>query len=206
MKRILVFAAVCLFPVLLSAQDNTHQRFVHEGEFANVSGNISSTASFSLSVSRTKDTGSGAAASLQFSTFSETPTDIAFDNVFGPIPASAFTGTNTQNLALNIDTTTLDPTVFFAEHCDLSLVTFVFTCTQGQPAGVISLQFRENDAQSDQINLHETKQNGPVTTRIFQRSDTSTADVQGTIFGTSVSSASAQVGVNHNSTLEIIRN
>ena len=46
---------------------------------------------------------------------------------------------------------------------------------------------------------------GAFTTRIHQRSDNSSANVTGTVFGVTASGA-ATVGVNHSSSLEFIRN
>lgn len=206
MKRIFALAVLFL-PVMMAAQDNMHQRFVQEGEFATFSQFTAPFTSISLKVSRTRSTGTPASASLQYSVVSE-PADLSsltITNVFGPIPATAFTGQNTQNLSLNIDTTTLDPTVFFSETCVIVFATGIETCGAG-PAGLIQLNFQENDFQSSQVNLHEVDTNGPVTTRIFQRSDNSTANLQGTVFGTDVSGSTSSVGVNHDSTLEIIHN
>jgi hypothetical protein len=186
----------------------TKFKFVQDGEFASLTQSTS-LSGFSLKVSRGLTTSSGATASLQFSSFSIAPdfSSITFANAFGPIPPGDFTGQNTQNLALNIDTTTLDPTVFFSESCTLLLVSpFTLTCGAG-PAGVISLQFTENDAQSTVIHSHEEVTNGPVITKTNQRSDNSTATVQGSVFGTTVGpSAFATVGISHMSSVEIVHN
>ncbi len=208
MKHILALAVMACFSVGMMAQGNNHLRFVQNGEFGNVSQSTS-LSGFSVQVSRGFSTTNGATASLQYSSFSIAPdfSSITFANAFGPIPPSAFTGQNTQNLSLNIDTSTL-PATFFSESCTLLLVSpFTFTCGAG-PAGVISLQFRENDAQSTVIHaLQQEVRNGPVTTLTHQRSDNSTANVQGSVFGTAlVPSALATVGVNHQSSLEITHN
>jgi hypothetical protein len=201
MKRLFVFAALLVCPALMMAQ-NTHFRFATEGAFANVAAGTGGTV-LSLQVSR-GPTGT----SLQFSEVIE-PADfssITIVNEFGPIPDSAFTGQNTQNLALNIDTTTLDPSTFFSESCTISFVDFTVDCSTPPPSGLIQLNWKENDFQTLQVNDHHVQTSGPVTTRTYQRADTSTADVQGTIFGTDVSGSTANVGVNHNSTIEVIRN
>jgi len=208
MKRLFAFASVMLLPLLVAAQTaNQHQRFTLEGAFATFSEFTPPFTAVSLRVSTTMSTGTPATASLQYSLVSETSdfSSLTITNVFGPIPASAFTGQNTQQLSLNIDTTTLDPTIFFSETCTIVFATATETCAAG-PAGVIQLNFQENDFQSTQINLHQVDDNGPVTTRIYQRSDNSTANVQGSVFGSDVSGSPASVGVNHNSTLEIIHN
>jgi hypothetical protein len=214
MRRVFVTATMlCLLLPPKMMSQTTQFRFVQDAEFASLSQSTGPLSNFSLQVSRGLTTSSGATASLQFSAFSITVdpttgafTSITFTNEFGPIPPSAFTGQNTQNLALNIDTSTLDPTTFFSQTCTLDLTTFIETCGPG-PAGVISLQFRENDAQSTTIHaLQQVVTNGPITTRTHQRSDNTTANVQGTVYGATVSGASANVGVNHLSSIEMIHN
>lgn len=202
MKRFVAFAAIVLFPILLMGQ-STQFKFTQDGAFASISLFTPPFTSVGLTVS----SGTGNTASLQYALVSE-PADfssITITNVFGPIPASAFTGQNTQQLSLNIDTSTLPAGTVFSETCTISFTTFIETCGPG-PVGLIQLSFRENDTVSTQINLHQVQTSGPVTTRTSQRSDNSTANVQGTVFGTDVSTASAQVGVNHMSTIEVTRN
>jgi hypothetical protein len=197
-----------LFPLASIAQ-TTRFKTVQDAEFASLSQSNGSLANLSLTVARGLTTSSGATASLQYSAFTITTdangnfTSIIFTNAFGPIPPSAFTGATTKNLALNIDTSALDPTVFTSEACTLSLTTFVETCGTG-PAGVINLQFAENDAQSTTIHSLTVATNGPVTTRTKQKSDNSTASVSGTIFGAAINTASATVGVNDMSSVEIL--
>lgn len=213
MRRLFVVTAVvCLIMCCTSAMmgQTTKFRFVQDAEFASLSQSTGPNSSFSIQVSRGLTTASGATASLQYSAFSITtdpttgnPVSVTFTNEFGAIPPTTFTGQNTKNLALNIDTSTLDPTVFTAETCVLDLTTFLETCGPG-PLGVINLQFRENDFQSTVINLHQEVTNGPVMTRTHQRSDNSTANVAGTIYGTAVSSTGAQVGVNDMTSVEVI--
>lgn len=207
-----VTAIVCLLafiPATLSAQ-TTHFRFVQDAEFASLSQSTG-TSSFNLQVSRGLTTSAGATASLQYSAFSIAfdpvtgfPTSITFANEFGPIPPSTFTGQNVQNLALNIDTSTLDPTLFFNQSTTIDLTTGAVTTGTG-PTGVINLQFTENDGQSTVIHaLQQEVTNGPVTTRTHQRSDNSTANFQGSIFGSAFSGSNATVGVNHLSSVEMI--
>jgi hypothetical protein len=192
------------FPAVMTGQ-TTKFKFVQDGEFAQVSQSTA-LSNFTLQVSRGFMSGSGATASLQYNVFSIAAdfSSITFINEFGPIPPSAFTGQNTQNLALSIDTSALDPSSFQTESCTLDLTSFILTCGPG-PVGVISLQFTENDAQSTRIlasNVEVT--NGPVTTRTHQKSDQSTATVQGSIYGTTVApSVSAVVGVSHMSSIQI---
>jgi hypothetical protein len=203
MKRLLVVTLMLFLPLGMAAQTK-HFRFIQDGAFAALTQSTGPNSSFTLQVSRGFSTTGGTSASLQYSAFAVSAdfTSITFTNVFGPIPSDAFTGQTTHALALNIDTSTLDPTTFFSETCVLDLTTFLETCGAG-PAGVIQLQFQENGAQRTIINLKQTAFSGPVTTHLHQQSDNSTASVQGSVFGTDVTGAPASVGVNHQSTLEI---
>jgi hypothetical protein len=187
--------------------DKDHFRFIQEGEFASLSGFSVTSGHFFFQVSRGFSTTGGTSASLQYSAFSKAPdsSTITITNVFGPIPSSAFTGETTQHLALDIDTGTLDPTKFSSETCTFVPTTLRRICGPG-PAGLIHLEFRENGARRTIVDLKQTTFLGPVTTLIHQKSDNSTADFQGSLFGTPVadfSGASASVGVNHQSTLKI---
>jgi hypothetical protein len=189
-------------------EDKDHFRFVQDGEFASLSGSSVAIGIFTFQVSRGFSTTAGSSASLQYSAFFEAPdfSSITITNVFGPIPSGAFTGTTTAHLTLDIDTSTLDSTKFASETCTLDLITFTQTCSPG-PAGLIHLEFEENGAQRTIVDLHQTTFSGPVTTRLHQKSDNSTANVQGSLFGVPVSGlsvTSASVGVNHQTTLEII--
>lgn len=201
MKRLVVFAAMMFFPLALMAQIDF--KFTQDGAFATFSQFTPPFTSVSLQVSSGTNNGV-AAVSLQYSLVSE-PADfssLTITNVFGPIPAGAFNAQNTQQISLNIDTSTLNPATFFSETCVITFATGVETCGAG-PAGLIQLTFQENDLQSTQVNLHQVQISGPVTTRTHKSSDESTASVQGTAFGTQITSASASVGINHMSTIEV---
>jgi hypothetical protein len=216
MKRLFAIAALLFLPALMMGQvipnrssgavpanQTTKMKFTQDGAFANLSfSSTDGTTSINLSVATGTTSGSDSltySAVIEAADFSQ----LTLTNVFGTIPGSAFTGQNTQNLALNIDTSTV--TTLTSESCTLVFSpTFSFTCSAG-PTGVISLSWTENDAVSTTVNDHEKSTVGPVTTITNQHSDNSTANVSGTIFGTNVSGASAQVGVNHMSTIQVMR-
>jgi hypothetical protein len=85
------------------------------------------------------------------------------------------------------------------------LFSFNLTCGPISP-GTIQLNFTENGAQRTRIlALGQETTIGAFTTRIHQRSDNSSANVTGTVFGVTASGA-ATVGINHSSSLEFIRN
>ena len=217
MKRLVVFAALLFFPALMMGQvipnasagavpanQTSRMKFTQDGAFANLSL-FSSVNGFSAT-SLTVATGTGGTDSLQYSAVSE-PADfssLTVTNIFGTIPGSAFTGQNTNTLALSIDTSTLPAGSLTSETCTIVFSPFSETCGAG-PAGLISLSWRENDAMSTTVNCHTTTTVGPVTTRTNQHSDNSTANVTGTIFGTSVAGATAEVGVSHMGTIEVLR-
>jgi hypothetical protein len=205
MKKLIVFALVIL-PLSLAAQ--TTRVFVKQmAEFASFSqtspDGLNST---SISVSRIANSGSPATAQILFTQLSVAAdfSSETFTEISGAIPATSFTGATTANLVLNLDTSTLDPTTSFAITCVVDLNALTEVC--GPPTnGIIQLTFAANNVQNTRIiNLNEIFTNGPVTTHVRQKSDNGTANVSGTIFGVAVSSTQATVGVNHDSSLEII--
>jgi hypothetical protein len=205
MKKLIVFALVIL-PLSLVAQ-STRVFVKQAAEFASFSqttpDGLNST---SLSVSRIANSGTPATAQLLFTQLSVAAdfSTETFTEVSGTIPATSFTGANTSNLVLNVDTSTLDPTTSVAVTCVVDLNALTEVC--GPPAnGVIQLTFQANNVQNTRIiDLNEIFTNGPITTHIRQKSDNGTANMSGTIFGVAVSSTQATVGVNHESSLEII--
>jgi hypothetical protein len=231
---ILLFAVAMLLPLALVAQgdkddrhDSHHDRIGHskrdvdhdqdgiltrhrteqDGAFAQFNANTSAS-SLSLSVSRGA-TNDVASTTLNYSDVAFAPdfSSLTIVNVFGTISNSAFVGDNTSSLVLNLDTSQLDPAVTFSQSCTVDFTTFSETCGPG-PLGLIHLAFQENGITRTRIlEFDEEQVAGPVTTRIHQRADTGSANMQGTIFGTPASSSqgTATVGVNHTSTLVITR-
>ena len=209
MKRMFVVPLLTLMvlaPVASSAQ-NTHLKFNQDGEFASFSLSTDPSSSLTFSVSRNSSTGAGTTASINYLSFnfSSDFSSLTIVQIVGAIPAAAFTGQNTQNLTLNLDMSQLDPATSVSQTCVLDVITFDITCGPG-PTGSMQLDFRENGVTRTRVlALGEEITVGPFTTRIHQRSDNSSATFSGTIFGTPVS-GSATVGINHNSSIEHIRN
>jgi len=205
MKKLLL-AAVVLLPLALTAQTK-HVKLTNDGAFASISKS-NSTSNFVLEVSRAFSTGNNTSTNLFFlsSSFNADLTAFTLVEIVGPIPNSAFSGDNTKNLALDLDPSTLDPTVTTIESCTLDFTqpSLGFVCGP-LPAGTIHLSFQENDLQQSHLVQTQTSTVGPVTINSHQRSDSGSANVQGTIFGTSVSSANGNVGVNHLSSIEFTR-
>jgi hypothetical protein len=161
-----------------------------------------------LEVSRAFSTGNNTSTNMFFlsSSFNADLTAFTLIEIVGPIPNSAFSGDNTKNLAIDLDPSTLDPTVTTIESCTLDFTqpSLGFVCGP-LPAGTIHLSFQENDLQQSHLVQTQTSTVGPVTINSHQRSDSGSANVQGTIFGTSVSSPNGNVGVNHLSSIEFTR-
>jgi hypothetical protein len=189
---------------LVAAAQTTHLKFKQDGAFATLQMSPDPLSNTTLSVSRTS---SSDTATINYSSFTVAAdfNSESFVTISGAIPASDFSGQNTSNLVLDLDTSTLDPSTSINISCTIDLTTFTETCGPG-PTGLIHLAFQENGAQRTQVlNFDEVVTLGNTTTRIHQKSDNGSANVQGTIFGTAVSGASATVGVNHGSTMEITR-
>jgi hypothetical protein len=207
MKKLVAMAAFVLLPAVLTAQTRD-LKFTNDGAFAAVSGS-DSLSSFTLQVSRGSVSGS-TTTNLVFTSvaFSADLTNASIVEIVGPIPNSSFSGDNTKNLTLSLDPSTLDPTVTVIESCsiDFTQVDPILTCG-ALPPGTIQLAFQENDLQRQRLLAQEQFSTfGPVTIHSHQRADSGSATVQGTILGTSVSSANASVGINHLSTIEFTKN
>lgn len=210
MKRLLVVTLMGFLPLAMAAQ-TTRVFFKQAGEFASFSSNPDQFNSISLSVSRVANSGTPATASISYTqiTLAADFNSETFVQIFGAIPATAFTGATTADLILNLDTSTLDPTTSFSQSCTLDFSTFNEVCGPA-PTGVITLEFQENGIQRTRvIDFNEVITNGSTTTNIRQKSDNSTANVNGSIFGAPFSNTNpnttASVGVNHDSSLEVIK-
>lgn len=210
MKRLIaatILTLLVLAPLAVSAQ-TTMFKFNQDGEFAAISQSTDPNSNFTLNVSRNFSTGAGTSASISYLAFTFAPdfSTLTFTQIVGQIPSTAFTGENTQNLALNLDVSQLDPATSVSQTCTVDLNSLTVTCGAA-PTGTMQLNFRENGAQRTRVlALGEEITVGSFTTRVHQRSDNSTATVSGTLFGTTVSGSGATVGINHNSSLEFIRN
>lgn len=204
MKKLLL-AAVVLLPLVLAAQTK-HVKLTNDGAFASVSTSDSASA-FEFQVSR-GISGANTITNVEFISVSFSPdlTAITVMDIVGPIPNSTFSGDNTKSLVFDLDPSTLDPTVTVAESCTLDFTqpNPNFVCGP-LPAGTIHLTFQENDVLENRIVQTQTTTFGPVTIISHQRSEGGSATVQGTVFGTSVSSSNGSSGVNHLSSIEFTR-
>lgn len=189
------------------AHGRKHMKFTQEGEFASISTSLGFDASINLNVSRGSSSTSSTATFINF-IFFQFSSDHSVETVtqiFGEVPNSAFTGTSTKSLVLDLDTSTLDPATSSSTTCTIDIITFDITCNSGN-LGTIHLAFSENGIQATRIlNQEEEDIAGPVTTLIHRRSDNGTADMQGSVFGVPISSSAASVGVNFSSSVEITR-
>jgi hypothetical protein len=205
MKKLLMIAAVALLPLALAAQTK-HVKLTNDGAFASISTS-DSLSNFQLQVSRGAS-GASTTTNLLFvsSSFSSDLTTATVIEIVGPIPNSSFSGDNTKTLVLDLDPSTLDPTVTTIESCtlDFTQVDPTFVCGP-LPAGTIHLSFQKNDIQENRLVQTQTTTLGPVTIISHQRSEAGSATVQGTVFGTSISSSNGNSGVNHLSSIEFTR-
>lgn len=206
MKKLLVIVTVVLLPLALAAQTK-HVKLTNDGAFASLSTSDSLT-NLQFQVSRGLSTGNNTSTNLFFfsSSFSPDLTVATVIEIVGPVPNSSFSGDNTKSLLFDLDPSTLDPTVTTIESCTLDFTqpdpTFVCGAL---PPGTIHLSFQENDIQETSLVQTQTSILGSITVISHQRSDTGSATVQGTIFGTSISSANGNSGVNHLSSIEFTR-
>src|ERR1051326_1998868 len=206
MKKLLVIAAVVLLPLALAAQTK-HVKLTNDGAFASLTTS-DSLSTLQFQVSRGLSTGNTTSTNLFLFSSSFTPdlTVATVIEIVGPIPNSAFSGDNTKSLVFDLDTSTLDPTVTTIESCTLDFTQPdpAFVCG-ALPPGTIHLSFQENDFQETNLVQTQTSTLGSVTVISHQRADSGSATVQGTVFGTSISSANGTAGVNHLSSIEFTR-
>jgi hypothetical protein len=210
MRRFIVFTAiVCLmacFPAAMVGQ-TTHLKFTQDAEFASLAQNINATSNFTLTVSRNAASGTTTSASINYLEFDFAAdfSSFTFVQIVGAIPTSAFTGQTTNDLVLNFNTSQLDPTTSISQSCTFSFVTFIETCGAA-PTGLLSVEWKGNNVVSSEVAIIREDTMGGFTTKLHQHSDNSTASATGSVFGVAVNPSSAQVGVNHSSTLELIKN
>ena len=131
---------------------------------------------------------------------------LTFTQIFGVIPDGSFTGDNVNGLHLNLDTSTLDPSVSFSETCTLDLNTFILTCAPNVTTGLIQIDFTGNGFQVTQLITSESVQTfGPDTIRTHRSSTDASANASGSIFGTPFSTSGGTISLNKNSTIEVTR-
>jgi hypothetical protein len=205
MKKLAVLTLMVFAPLALMAQTQ-HLKFKQDGAFASLFESSGPDTSVNLQVARSSDNG-GTSATLSYVALSmPDPNTVDIVEIIGAIPASDLAGQTTQHLVLTFDTNDLDPATSVNISCVFDLISFTEVCGPG-PSGQIQLDFQENSLQRTQVlALEQVVTFGNTTVRTHQKSDNSTADVQGTILGVPLSSNAATVGVNHSSTLEMIRN
>lgn len=183
-----------------------HMKFTQDGEFASVATSITG-GSINVNVSRGSSSTSPTSTLLNFTMFqiSSDSSTQTVTQIFGEIPNTAFTGTTTKSLVLDLDTSTLDPATSSSTTCTIDIISFTVTCGPAT-VGTIHLEFQENGVVATRIlNQVEEDITGPVTTLIHRTSDNGTANVVGSLFGIPVSSAAANVGVNFSSSVEFTR-
>jgi hypothetical protein len=205
MKQLLAAAVMALFPLALTAQ-SAHFKTTQSGASASVALNPDQFTQLNLQVARGSINGV-ANTHIVFidAVFAQDFQSLTFTQIFGPIPDSAFSGDNVQGLHLNLDTSTLDPTVTFSETCMLDLNTFIFTCGPATP-GLIQVDFVGNSAMSTQVITSETVQTiGPDTIRTHQSSTNTSANAQGSILGVAIATSGATIALNKNSAIEVTR-
>jgi hypothetical protein len=113
-------------------------------------------------------------------------------------------GDNPANISLTVDTSQV-PGFFSTTRTFVFFPSFSETCTGG-PFGVIDLQWKQIGNFSTH-SVSTVQQNfGVVTLQSHGESDTALALVNGSILGSPMANAVGNSGVNHNTTLTLIKN
>jgi hypothetical protein len=207
MKSLFVSSFVMLLLPLGMMGQTTHIKFTQDAEFASLSQNINPTSNFTLQVSRNTATGTTTSASINYLEFDFAAdfSSFTFVQIVGQIPSTVFTGQTTADLTLNFNTSQLDPTTSISQSCTFVFATATETCGPA-PTGLLNVEWKGNSVVSSEVATIREDTMGGFTTKVHQHSDNSTANATGTVFGNTVNPAAAQVGVNHSSTLELIKN
>jgi hypothetical protein len=148
-----LFSLMMLTSLALTAQTTVFKSNL-DGEFASIDQSSDPSSSFNLSVSRNLTNGpnTSATASITYTASSVASdfTTLTVTQIVGTIPATAFTGSSTQNLTLSLDVSQLDPTTSTNQTCTIDLNLLTITCGAG-PTGTIQLNFQANGAQRTRV-------------------------------------------------------
>src|SRR5262249_1799177 len=175
MKSLLVATFLTLVSLGAAAQ-TTHMKFVQNAEFASLNQNPGPNSSFQLQVSRNAATGTTTSASINYLEFDFAAdfSSLTFIQVVGAIPSAAFTGQTTNHLVLNFVTSQLDPNNSISQSCTFDFTTLTLTCGPA-PSGAINVEWKGNGLVSSAVITIKEDTIGPITTKLHQRSDTSSA-------------------------------
>jgi len=205
MKSMILAAVVLSISSSMMAQNNSHVVFHQDGLFASAFA-FSGGTSIDLNVSRGLDA-STRAETFMFVDLSQQTSD-GFTDTFisGQIPSNSLQGDDPAHVILDLDTTQV-PTVS-ATTCTFNLTDVTFTCALSSTGGLIHVEWRKTQFSASTHTSADIQQ-ASVQIRIntHQNSDTITTAITGSILGLGVdaSNGAGSAGVNHNSTLEIIR-
>jgi len=200
MKSMILAAAVLLISLPMMAQNNV--TVVHQdGLFAQALA-FSGGTSIDLNVSRGSEASGQAETFLFFDSFQSTPDSFIQTFASGQIPDGSLQGDDPAHVVFDVDTSQL--TNFSSTTCTFSFVTFTQTCGPS-PAGLIHVEWRQTQASTTHTNsdIKQTFFLGQIHTH--QVSDTASTTLTGSFFGLDMSSGGGEVGVNHGSTIEIIK-
>jgi len=202
--RFSIVATLVLFSSLAMAQSNSGAKAIHANGASASVFTFNNDINVFLNVGRGTDSPVGGQGTfLVFTTFSFTPdaSISTFGNGF--VPNEVLRGDSTAHLTLNVDTSQL--TSFQTTTCTFTFSTFTTSCASG-PVGIIDLEWQQDGA----FNTHSiatTQQNfGQFSLQSHGESDFSSASVNGSVLGMPLVNGSGESGVNHNTTLTLIKN
>ena len=208
-----VFAVVVLFASLLMAQnDNASQSaaqtngpvfsFHSRGTLADFFSFQNGT-DISLSVNRNGEGGQQAATFLNFSTFTFNQNGFTDIFGFGQVPNEALHGGGDKHVSLSVDTSQVNS--FQTITCTFDFINFISSCQPG-PFGLVQIDW-EQDGNSTLHQVSETRQTFfQFTIHSQVNSESASAPANGSVLGIPVSNGFGNVGVHHNSTVEIFKN
>lgn len=202
MRYQVVIAVLLLCPIVLFAQTTTPATVFHSnGAFAQLLTVTPDGLEIVIQVQRGTDSSGNPSTFLTYDTFGPVPDGFVDTFASGVIPDSAFQGGDPAHLSLNIDTSQL--TDFSSSSCTLSDIDFSVICGPGT-VGLIQLDWKQDNFSSTHTVSNVQQTFAQFMSQQHTVADTASALVTGSFLGATIS-ASGQTGVNHNSTLQIVK-
>ncbi len=200
MKAITLVAMLLFATLAMSAQSNTH--FVqHQDGLMGTADLFSSGESVFLQVSRGTDFFTGEPTTfIFFFSFADNPNGFTDTFGVGTIPNDSITGNDPAHVVLDVDLSQLN--TVSGSSCTFNFVDFTETC-QPLPLGVVHLEWRQTRSFSLHTVSDQQQTFSNFSLNIHQNSDTASAAVTGSFLGLEISDGGGQVGINHNSELEL---
>ena len=204
MRYQVVIALLLLCPVVLFAQTSSPATtvFHSNGASAQLLTITPDGLEIIIQVQRGTDASGNPSTFLVYDTFGPVPDGFVDTFASGVIPDSAFQGGDSAHLSLNVDTSQVDG--FSSSSCTISDIDFSISCGPG-PVGLIQIDWKQDNFSSTHTVSNVQQTFAQFMSQQHTVADTASALATGSFLGATINSVSGQTGVNHNSTLQIVK-